>query len=134
MAKAKSKAKPEKLLRKDVLKLIDNLTSGEYVKGRGALVFSRKGQPDKFCCLGVWADQHGCVWEPDGDSSYSMTPVIQKRGKTVAANSNTASLRPGFTFGLNSEDQQKLASLNDSSESWKEVLHYIVDELLPRAE
>lgn len=125
-----------KLLRKDVLKLIDNLTSGEYVKGKYRLLRTEKGKPDSWCCLGVWADQHGCVWKTvkdDGNLPPDNIPVRQRGSKTIADNADPGKLSDEFKWGLSDGDLNYLTRYNDNSDTWREVLHYIVDELLPKA-
>lgn len=127
-------AKVQKLLRKDVLKLIDNLTSGKYVKEQGQLVKIDEKGNSGFCCLGVWADQHGCVWHNIlSDHIGEWAPSLSNTRLDVAQKSATGTLKGKLAFGLEKPMQDRLASLNDANDTWKEVLHYLVDEVLPKA-
>ncbi len=121
--KAKRKPAVQKLHRKDVLKHIDNLTNGQYLKGTGKLVSDDR---EHFCCLGVWADQHGCVWHKVSEG------WIPAKGK-LSDTQDTANLEKPISFGLDAIAQSRLASLNDNNSNWDEVLTYLVTEVLPKA-
>lgn len=114
------------LKRKDVLKWIDSLTSGQYLKGTGQLVSEDRTQ---FCCLGVWADQHGCSFRNEGSSnSPDWVPV---KGKLV--NKNHTTLHGQLSFGLTRQMQSALIPKNDDNDTWDEVLKFIVTDVLPQA-
>lgn len=118
-----------KLLRKDVLKWIKALKSGQYKKGKETLV-SKDGI--KFCCLGVWADMHGCTWD---DSYGSMVPIPRgRKAKTVSQNDSVSFLNDSkLARGLDRPHQRELACLNDASVGFKKVIKYIEKEILPLA-
>lgn len=118
--------KPNKLYLEDVVKLIRNLESGLYKKGEGVLV---SDDGTKFCCLGVWADQHGCVWHPNDDRE--LIPSLSN--SKVSAKQGTAKLVPELSFGLETDDQNKLAHLNDGNNDWENVILYLKEEILPKA-
>lgn len=114
------------LKRKDVLKWIDSLTNGLYLKGRNRLV---SGDRTQFCCLGVWADQHGCSFRNEGSSNPpEWVPV---KGKLV--NEDHTTLHGQLSFGLTVQMQNALISKNDNHETWDEVLKFIVTDVLPQA-
>lgn len=125
MVKKKAARKPavQKLHRKDVLKLIDNLTNGQYLKGKRLLVSDDR---QHFCCLGVWADQHGCVWH---ETTAGWVPA---KGK-LDDSQDAVTLNRSISFGFDQDVQARLTSLNDSNVSWNEVLQYLVTDLLPKA-
>jgi hypothetical protein len=116
-----------KLLRKDVLKLIRNLKDGSYKKNQKSLV-SKDGK--RFCCLGVWADQHGCLW--DTNNVGDLIPIARNR-KTASPDQGAGTLKPNVSFGLGYWEQVKLADLNDSYKSWKRVIAYLKEDILPKA-
>ena len=120
-----------KLLRKDVLKWIRNLKSGQYRKGKGQLV-SPNGS--RFCCLGVWADQHGCTWEEykDWDKVTGLAP-IKKGAKAKHVDQRDGTLEKSLLFGLDENDQGMLAEINDKSKGFGKVIAYIQKEVLPKA-
>jgi hypothetical protein len=123
-----------KLLRKDVLKWIRNLSSGSYKKGKGVLV-NAKG--DRFCCLGVWADQHGCTWqeEPADDwTDYKSELIPLRKGRVQPQRGQSAgTLESNLAYGLDARVQDTLTELNDKNKSWKEVIAYIKSDILPKA-
>ena len=112
-----------KLLRKDVLKWLRNLKSGRYKKGKDSLV-SKNGT--RFCCLGVWADQHGCKWNDN------WKPLIPGTDKFVIGQ-GIGSLNYRLAFGLTQYEQWVLADLNDDNRTWKQVIDEIEQHILPRA-
>lgn len=120
-----------KLLRKDVLKWIRNLKSGQYKKEKGSLV-SIDGT--KFCCLGVWADQHGCTWEEglDWDDRVCLKPIHKNRNKVHLAQGFKL-LHSNLAYGLTEDDQSQLATINDNSKGFSEVINYIERSILLRA-
>ena len=119
------------LLKKDVLKWIKALKSGEYKKGSGALVSK---DYTKFCCLGVWADLHGAVWE-DGDGITNKTPVPISRGRKNPFKKQRDSLLldPKLRCGLSGYEQRHLAELNDTSKTFVSVIKYIEENIFPIA-
>lgn len=121
----------KKLLRKDVLKWIRNLSDGSYKKVKGQLT-NEKG--DKFCCMGVWADQHGCYWREriTNPSKKVLIPYIPE-GK-FSPYQGYESLDVALLFGLTPAEQGQLTDLNDSHTNWKQVIEYIKEIILPRAE
>ena len=122
----------DKLKLEDVVKLIRNLESGEYLKGTGSLV-SDDGK--NFCCLGVWADQHGCVWHTNKVGGLVPMSPNNKRPKH---GQSCAVLELGISFGVSIETQTRLASLNDGEsedcEDWGPVIDYLKNTVLPTAE
>jgi hypothetical protein len=125
-----------KLLRKDVLKWIRALQSGQYKKGTGKLV-SNNGT--KFCCLGVWADMHGATWEEKriwNGTVECLVPVLKgRKTATVEQNNNGSYLHdPKLAKGLDMSMQRELATANDdSTQGFKPVIAYIKKEVLPLA-
>lgn len=111
-----------KLLRKDVLKWIRNLSDGSYRKTTGKLV-NKKG--NGFCCLGVWADQHGCYW------TNQLVPIEPGKEKPNA-DQTAESLETDLLFGLSQCEQGALIELNDENKTWAKVIEYIKKEILPR--
>lgn len=116
------------LLKKDVRKLIKNLESGQYAKHTGALTNS-KG--NAFCCLGVWADQHGATWVRDYDG---YKPIPKGKDKPQSGQSASA-LSSALRFGLPDEIQNDLMRLNDAhpKDKFKAVIQYLKDSVLPKA-
>lgn len=122
-----------KLLRKDVLKWIRALQSGSYKKGNGKLV-----SPDgtKFCCLGVWADMHGAVWEEFlewDDNVLEMRPKPNDLCKMSKRQTNGILRDRRLTHGLSDDVQNKLTEINDKSRGFGKVVTYIKEKILPRA-
>jgi hypothetical protein len=117
-----------KLLRKDVLKWIRVLGSGRYRKGKEKLV-SNDGT--KFCCLGVWADIHGAVW--DGNENKNLVPMAKGREKPVIGQGYSYVIDPKLTKGLQQEIQSKLADENDTTKGFRSVIAMIKKEVLPLA-
>lgn len=117
-----------KLLRKDVLKWLKNLKSGQYLKGKCLLV-SNDGT--RFCCLGVWADQHGATWAKNQDCSGTLIP-IPKGMKKPQKDQGEGLLSGKLLLGLEPY-QNDLTSLNDENSTFAEVINYIEVELLPKA-
>jgi hypothetical protein len=70
---------------------------GGYTKGEGQLVW--EGTPDdphdKFCCLGVAANQFG-LWEVEGYDQETMLNQEQL-----------------YTIGMSQHEQEELSSIND---------------------
>lgn len=118
-----------KLLRKDVLKWIRLLKSGRYKKGKNLLVQHAKGG-DKFCCLGVWADQHGAVWKED--SFGSLIPFLET-GKKEPRNTENFLYNPRLSRGLSEDLQKRLANVNDTTKDFTQVIELIKDQVLPLA-
>lgn len=120
------------LLRKDVLKWIRNLKSGEYRKGKSELV-NPKGT--RFCCLGVWADQHGCTWKEGLDWSNRPCVLIPiAKGKTSPPKKQGGDvLQRPLLFGLSFHMQKALVKLNDNNETWGPVIEYLKTKVLPKA-
>jgi hypothetical protein len=116
-----------KLLRKDVLKWIRNLKDGSYKKTKRTLV-SPDGE--RFCCLGVWADQHGCYWKAD---SFSRLIPIPPGKKYPSGGQGAGMLKDNISFGLAWTTQTSLARLNDDHKTWKQVIEFIEDKVLPLA-
>lgn len=123
-----AKKDPSKLYLEDVVKLIRNLQSGEYNKGKSLLV-SKDGK--NFCCLGVWADQHGCVWATN--RSKQLIPFLP-RMKKPAEFQGVAVLDDPISFGLTGDVQGRLTGLNDNTDGWDAVITYLKNEVLPKAE
>lgn len=116
------------LLRKDVLKWIKNLSSGQYKKGRNELV-SRDGT--KFCCLGVWADQHGATWT---ENASGLIPIAKGRKNPSYDQDGLLLYDLRLKKGLDVKDQIILGSINDSSmHGFKPVIAYIKKYILPKA-
>ena len=113
-----------KLLRKDVLKWIRLLKSGQYRKGKGQLV-SKDGK--KFCCLGVWADMQGAVWEE------KFNTLIPFKYKPYPNQLDTLLEDPKLANGLDYEIQAELAKINDNSKGFSKVIKYIEKNVLPFA-
>jgi hypothetical protein len=113
-----------KLLRKDVLKWIRLLKSGQYRKGKGKLV-SNDGK--KFCCLGIWADMQGAVWE---EKCNTLVPL---KNKPYSIQFDTLLEDPKLANGLDYEIQAGLAEINDNSRGFSKVIKYIEDNVLPFA-
>lgn len=122
-----------KLLRKNILKLIRNLKSGEYRKGTGNLV-SVDGK--KFCCLGVYADQQGATWDKTNDTYLydlgTLLPVA--KGKvTPQPSQDNAQLQSWLAGGLTEKMQSTLVELNDNFDDWEPVIKYLKEKVLPKA-
>jgi hypothetical protein len=117
-----------KLLRKDVLKWIRLLKSGQYRKGTGQLV-SNDGR--KFCCLGVWADMQGAVWEEQCNSSIPNI-LVPLKDKLHPEQSYSFIEDPKLANGLDIEIQSKLTEINDNSRGFSKVIKYIEDNVLPK--
>jgi hypothetical protein len=113
-----------KLLRKDVLKWIRLLKSGQYRKGTGQLV-SSDGR--KFCCLGVWADMQGAVWE---EKCNTLVPL---KDKLHPFQLDSILDDPKLANGLDIEIQAGLAEINDNSRGFSKVIKYIEKNVLPFA-
>jgi hypothetical protein len=111
-----------KLLRKDVLKWIRLLKSGQYRKGKGKLV-SKDGR--KFCCLGVWADMQGAVWE---ERHGSLVPL---KDKPYSIQFDSILDDPKLANGLDLEIQAKLSEINDNSRGFSKVIKLIEKDVLP---
>jgi hypothetical protein len=125
------KPTPGHPLLEDVVKWIRNLEDGEYVKGRGSLV-AEDGKA--FCCLGVWADQHGCTWDYKGSKKAGFTILpIPKGKKVIEVGQGEGTLKSELAYGLTQDNQSNLASLNDNKETWFEVIAYIRKNILPEA-
>lgn len=122
-----------KLKRKELLAWIRNLSNGRYRKAKATLVSPKL---NGFCCLGVWADMHGCTFEEYliGGQHDGWVPVLPGRAHPEKVQeSDTGGLSGKAAFGLSEEHQQQLSQLNDHSGSWKPVIRYIKEELLPSA-
>lgn len=123
-----------KLLRKDVLKWIRALKSGQYRKGTGELV-----SPDgsKFCCLGVWADMHGAVWEEKfgwDDNVCGLTPKPTRQKAVHREQERSEVLKdPRLARGLSMDVQNALAETNDASRGFAKVIAKIEKDVLPLA-
>lgn len=116
-----------KLLRKDVLKWIRVLGNGSYRKGKNKLV-SNYGT--KFCCLGVWADMQGAVWDESSDGN--LCPMLGT--KKHLEQYDTYLIDPKLSRGLDLQEQGVLARINDDSvRGFKPVIAYIKKEILPKA-
>lgn len=101
-------------------KWVKALRSGEYRQGRGLLV-SNSGK--SFCCLGVLADIQGCVWGTDAWGN--LIPFLPKSEKPLSRyGSDMLSPRLG-AGGLSKTRQGKLAEMNDSNKTFKEIADYI---------
>lgn len=116
-----------KLSRKAVLKWLKNLRNGDYIKGTGRLVSNDGTQ---FCCLGVWADQHGATWL---DRDGYLIPIPKGRARPAIVQSSSTLKDKRLTHGLTPEIQNKLVFLNDDHDTWGRVIDYIEKELLPEA-
>lgn len=120
------------LLRKDVLKLIRNLKSGEYRKGKSVLV-NTKGT--HFCCLGVWADQHGCTWKEElswDNRPSELIPIAKGKTSPPKKQGGDVLQRP-LLFGLSFDMQKDLIRLNDGNKTWEPVIEYLKTKVLPKA-
>jgi hypothetical protein len=128
------------LSRKMVLKWIRALKSGQYGKGTGKLV-SDDGK--KFCCLGVWADLHGCTWierheakcEGEGfhDTAYDLIPVLPGKNMPPKYQRSRSFLKKRLAFGLSEAIQEELATVNDDSKGFGKVIKFIEKNILPKA-
>ena len=87
------------------------LESGEHKKGKGVLCNSR----DEKCCLGVLAEIEGKLTKKPNNCR-----VRHYHGKP-----NFYKLLPPHSFGLSTDTQQVLASINDRSETFVPVIKYI---------
>lgn len=101
-------------------RLIKALESGEYRKTRYALC-NKRG--DAFCCLGVLADIQGAEWETS----------IENRLFPIGNRQNEAMLEYKWAAGLSGGTMTKLARLNDGSRTFKPVIKYLKEEILPNA-
>lgn len=87
------------------------LRSGELKQAKGRL---KRG--DALCCIGVLAQVQNCTWD-DND-----TPKTEQQWLAVSGNNVLYSKYAG---GLDVEQQQKLAEMNDSGKSFAEIADYI---------
>lgn len=93
-----------------IQKWIEELKSGKYKKGKGAL----RSRSDKFCCLGVacgmlepsgWKVFNGHSWHSGKMGSLSLEQLEK--------------------IGISDEIQDQLIGLNDSNETFDEVINYL---------
>ena len=94
------------------IKWLKALRSGEYDQGVGHYVTAGK-KYDSFCCLGVLCDIQDAVWDMNGyNKAYDLD------GRTLV----------GDAFAPNGPDwveQRRLATMNDSGDSFKKIAKYI---------
>ena len=109
-------------------KWLKALRGGAYRRGQGALV-SQKG--DRFCCLGVLANEQGCVWEADGFGA--LYPIMPRGRESFGINSRgekaTSYLKPSKAGGLTIDEQRHLAQMNDDGKSFRAIADYIEKNL-----
>lgn len=71
------------------------------------------------------------VADPENSDLSTLIP-IKKGRKLPPAGQNTATLELELAYGLTVYEQDALIRLNDENRSWKEVIAYIKDVILPR--
>jgi len=99
------------------------LISGDYIQGTGRLCRAEEEQ-DTFCCLGVLIDI-----EYDGD--WELSPL--KIGYIIKIDGITKTTHLEKRFqnkcGITDTQQNKLISLNDMRQSFKQIANWIDNNL-----
>lgn len=99
------------------------LRSGAYRQTDGKLA---NDAGTAFCCLGVLADIQGCTWRP-GDNGDGLVPVNKANRAIVRDSDDWLPIKRAG--GLSSDQQEKLAGMNDNGKSFKQIAGYIEVEL-----
>ncbi len=95
------------------------LRAGHYKQGKSSL-----RRPDNTCCcLGVIADQMGCTWFRNRNSAFEWK---SSRGVGGAEYLND---QTRLELGITTDQQRKLATMNDSGGSFKKIADYIENNL-----
>jgi hypothetical protein len=87
-------------------KWLKALRSKQYKKATGSLT---NKQGTGFCCLGVLANEQGCLWQQKGGDVF-LYPIFKD---SEVANDSSSCLRDKYAFGLPEKLQSQLASFND---------------------
>ena len=104
---------------------VEALRSGKYKQGDGCL----RDRSDRFCCLGVLCDilkKEGEEWRPDPEntasqfefSSVGQLPVVSFPPENLIDR-----------VGLEKDQPQELADMNDSGASFEEIADWIEEHL-----
>jgi hypothetical protein len=93
---------------------LDALKSGEYEQGTGSLMFEDDSYGSRYCCLGVLLDIEKCLEENPKERWHSEGMPTKKFLKVV---------------GLDSDYADGLASVNDDSNDFDDVIKMIEQEV-----
>jgi hypothetical protein len=78
---------------------------GGYTKTANRLVWEgTSGKPDRFCCLGVAANEFD-LWEVEG---YDQEVMLNEEQL--------------YTIGMSEDEQEELAEINDNSDTFGPVI------------
>jgi hypothetical protein len=111
-------------------KWLKALRGGQYDQVEGRLC-DEEGKA--FCCLGVLANEQGCVWKENGDDGLApIWPNARQSFAVMASGKREITgglLMPRYAGGVPLAQQEKLAEMNDEGKSFAEIADYIEREL-----